>query len=284
MRIHRLAHCLFCLALLFALAPGCQFLHSYRPVTVLVRDAETKKPIADAEVHLSYPLTRDSLAPCNSSAKTGQDGLARLRAAPYGSFGLLMETNAPNHQSESEDVSAGAIQELSPAHLFEDVNRRPADFVVEMYAEPCFSVELIVPADYRGLIKTTTQIDENAPCPQGLRCFRYEVSPRSDVIAVNGPAILRRVSPSDYKARYAGGEPLSNKMDLVTVGFRWLKRDGNENYFVVGTQNEYDQFRRRLAPSQAGAEHAKNPYADDIPHARSGRRGHRSSSASDSSP
>jgi hypothetical protein len=281
MRVHRLVHCL---ALLFALVSGCQFLHSYRPVTVLVRDAETKKPIPDAEIHLSYPLTRDSLAPCDSSANTGPDGLARLRAAPYGHYGVLMETNASGYQVESQDVSADAIQEVSPAHLFEDVNRRPADFVVELYAEPRFAVELIVPAGYRGLIKTTLHIDENVPCPPGQRCFRYEVSPRSDVVAVKGPTILRRVSPSDFKARYAGGELLGEKMDLVTVGFRWLKRDGDDNYFVVGTRNEYDQFRRRLAPNEAGAKHAKSPYADETPHTRSGRRGRHSSSASDSPP
>ncbi|HEY7157480.1 MAG TPA: hypothetical protein VH575_26230 [Gemmataceae bacterium] len=273
MRVHRLARCLFCLALLFALAPGCQFLHSYRPVAVLVRDAETKKPIPDAEIHLSYPLTRDSLAPCDSSAKTGRDGLARLRAAPYGSYGVLMETNASGYQTESQDVSADAIQEVSPAHLFEDMNRRPADFVVEMYAEPRFAVELIVPAGYRGLIKTTLQIDENAACPPGQRCFRYEVSPRADVVAVKGPTILRRVSPSDYKARYAGGELLGEKMDLVTVGFRWLKRDGDDNYFVVGTRSEYDQFRRRLAPNEAGSGNGKEWYAEEIPNTRSGRRG-----------
>jgi hypothetical protein len=106
--------------------------------------------------------------------------------------------------------------------------------------------------------------------------------PPSNAVLVKGPAALRRVSPSDYQARYASGALLGTKMDLITVGFRWLKRDGNENYFVVGTRNEYDQFRRRLVPNEAGAKHAKNPYAEEIPHARSGRKGHRSTS--DSSP
>jgi hypothetical protein len=283
MSIRRLARCLFCLALLFTLAPGCQVLHSHRPVTVQVCDAETKKPIPNAEVHLSYPLTRDSLAPYNVSAKTGEDGLVRLRAAPYGPYGVLMETTAPGYQPQDLDVSAGAIQEVPPAHLFEDISRRPANFTVDMYAEPRFTVEVVVPDGFHGLIKAKIQIDENTSCPPGQRCFRYEVPP-SNTVLIKGPTILRRVSPSDYQARYAGGAPLGAKMDLVTVGFRWLKRDGNENYFVVGTQNEYDQFRRRLAPNEAGANHAKNPYADDMPHTRSGRRGHRSSSDADSSP
>jgi hypothetical protein len=256
-------------------------LHSYRPVTVLVRDAETKKPIPNAEVHLSYPLTRDSLAPCNSSATTVEDGLARLRAAPYGPYGVEMEMTAPGYQPEGQAVSAAAIQEVPPAHLFEKIEKRPANFVIEMYAEPRFAVELIVPVGFRGLIKAEIQIEEDASCPPGQRCFRYEV-PLSNTVLVKGPTVLRRVSPSDFQARYAGGDLLGTKMDLATVGFRWLKRDGDENYFVVGTQNEYDQFRRRLAPNDAGGKHAKNPSADGNPHAHSGRRGHRSSSSSDS--
>src|SRR5262249_17291380 len=163
------------------------------------------------------------------------------------------------------------------------VELRPANFVVEMYAEPRFAVELVVPVGFRGLIKADIQIDENAPCPPGQRCFRYEV-PSSNTVLIKGPTVLRRVSPSNYQARYPGGALLGTKMDLVTVGFRWLKRDGNENYFVVGTQSEYDQFRRRLAPNEAGAKHANSPYADETPHTRSGRRGRRSGSDTDSSP
>jgi hypothetical protein len=66
---------------------------------------------------------------------------------------------------------------------------------------------------------------------------------------------------------------MGEKMDLMTVGFRWLKRDGDDNYFVVGTRNEYDQFRRRLAPNEAGAGNGKEWYADEIPNTRSGRKG-----------
>ena len=50
------------LTLALALAPGCQALHPYRPVPVLVRDAETKEPIAGAQVRVSYPFTDPKLA------------------------------------------------------------------------------------------------------------------------------------------------------------------------------------------------------------------------------
>ena len=88
MRNLRLSRSPIFLLVLFAFASGCQVLYRYRPVPVLVCDAETKKPIADADVHLSYPLSRDSRAPFNSSERTGPDGVAHLRAVPYGDFGV----------------------------------------------------------------------------------------------------------------------------------------------------------------------------------------------------
>jgi hypothetical protein len=240
-----------------------------------VRDAETKKPIADAEVHFSYPLTRDSLAPYNSSSKTGPDGLARLRAAPYGPYGVLMETTSRGYQTENRDIASDDIRDIPPALPFQETEGRPVNFVVDMYAEPRFAVEFIVPPGFRGLIRAEIQIDDNAPLTPGMRCFRFEV-PRGGALVVKGPPVLRRVSPSEYRCRYAGGDFLPGKPDLVTVGFRWLKRDGAVNYFVVGTQSECDQARRRLAPNGAGAQTGGEWYDEDDKRFNSGKRTRRS--------
>ena len=239
----RLARCLLCLVFLLALIPGCQVLYRYRPVPVLVRDAETKKPIANAEVHLSYPLSRDSLAPFDSSERTGSDGVAHLRAAPYGDFGVRVEASAAGYMTDQKEVSTESIQRLEPAHPFEETTRREPQVVVEMYSEPRFAVELIVPPGYRGPIKVEIEPQEDVAVPAGQRCFRYEVV--DGFVRIKGPAlVLRRVYPSDYRARYADGTPLTGEMTLLKVGFRWLRGRDNEQYFVVGTQPEYDMQRR----------------------------------------
>jgi hypothetical protein len=235
------------LVCLLAFMAGCQVLYRYRPVPVLVRDAETKKPIADAEVHLSYPLSRDSLAPFDSSERTGPDGIAHLRAAPYGDFGVRLDASAPGYMAEQQNISTEKIQKIEPAHFFETAERRPPECVVEMYAEPRFTVELIVPAGYRGLIKAEVQIQDDIPVPPGQRCFRYEVA--DGFVQVKGPGVLRRIPPPEYHARYADGTPLANEMTLLKVGFRWLRGEGKEHYFVVGTQPEYD-MQRRYAPAE----------------------------------
>ena len=58
MRSHGRACYLLCLALLVINGSGCQTFLMQRPLAVQVRDAETKKPIAAAEVRVSYPHNR----------------------------------------------------------------------------------------------------------------------------------------------------------------------------------------------------------------------------------
>lgn len=239
-----------CLLLLLAFAPGCQVLYRYRPVPVLVRDAETKKPIANAELHLSYPLSRDSLAPFDCSERTEADGIAHLRAAPYGDFGVRIDAAAAGYQNEQVTLSTETIQNVEPAHPFEETQRRRPEMVVEMYADPHFTVELIVPTGYRGEIKAEVDLQNADTAATGQRNFRYEVV--DGFVRIKGPGILRRVSPWDYRARYTDGTPLTGEMTLLKAGFRWVRGKGRDQYFVVGTQPEYD-MQRRYAPDEPGA-------------------------------
>lgn len=242
----RLARCLLCPVFLLIVTSGCQVLYRYRPVPVLVRDAETKQPIANADVHLSYPLSRDSLAPYDSSERTDTDGVAHLRAAPYGDFGARIEATAANYLSDQMSISTDSIQRVEPIHLFEEGQRRKPEFVMELYHEPRFTVELIVPRSYRGLIKAEIEARDDMPVPRGQRCFRFEVV--DGFVRLKGPAVvLRRIYPSDYHARYDDGTPLSAETSLQKVGFRWLRGKDKEQYFVVGTQPEYDMQRRYAA-------------------------------------
>lgn len=255
MRNLRRTRCLLLLVCLLTGASGCQVLYRYRPIAVLVRNAETKQPIADAEVHLSYPLSRDSLAPFDSLQRTGSDGIAHLRAAPYGEYGARVEASAAGYLPEQQSMSKEMIQRIAPAHPFESVEQRVPEFVVEMYAEPRFTVELIVPTGYRGLIKAEVQVQDNVAPPSGQRCFRYEVVNGS--VQVKGPSVLRRISPPEFRARYADGTPLTDETTVFKVGFRWLRGQGQQHYYVVGTKSEYD-MQRRFAPDEdpAAARHS----------------------------
>jgi hypothetical protein len=253
MRNSRLARCLFCPVLLLAVVSGCQTFHVYRPVAVQVRDAETKQPIPGAEVRISYPLMQDSLTPPDSFGLTNGEGITRLRATPYGKAGITLKATAKGYLPEEQGVLVETIKEIKPAYLFESTDHRPVNFVLEAYAEPPFSVEFIVPTGYRGLVKAEVKIQEDAPLTPGQRCFSYPVSP-DGVVQVKGSAILRRIPALEYRAKYADGAPLKDETDATKVGFRWLNCEGNEQYFVVGTQSEYDNFRRHFIPKEGSDE------------------------------
>ena len=194
-------------------------------------------------MHLSYPLTPPSLAPYDSNGTTGSDGVAHLRGAPYGDVGVKMEANARGYLYEEKYVKVAEVEAIEPAHWFEDVDRRPACFVVEMYAEPHPTVELVVPKDYRGRIKAEFHIQEDALGQPGQRCFRYAV-PASGVVQVTGPPLLHRIYGPDFRARFADGEPLSGDVQGLDVGFWWLKCEGDCHYLLVGTRGQFDDFRR----------------------------------------
>jgi hypothetical protein len=249
-----------CAVFLIANISGCVVLQDYRPAAILVRDAESKKPIPAAEVRVSYPTFASSFAaPIEPSALTADDGIARLQAACYGD-GLTLTASAKGYLTENLDVAVSAVQKIERAHWFEAKDRRPPNFIVDLYCEPAFTVELIVPVGFRGVIKATVNLQTDAPSPAGQRSFAYPVSSLG-LVDVNGPLLLQRVLPQTYHAKYADGTPVGTEMDSLKVGFRWLKQSGKEYYFVVGTKYEFESFSRELlaeerataGPSRDGA-------------------------------
>jgi hypothetical protein len=245
MRRHLFARCLIYLALLLCSAPGCQALQSYRPVSVLARDAETGKPIAGAEVRISYPYSQPSCAPWDSVGPTGADGIAHLRAAPYGDFDLALAATATGYLEEQKTIPVKTVEAIEPAHLFETVEKRPVGFILELYtAQPPPSVELIVPTGYRGVVEVEVEAREDVPCPPGQRCFRYEV-PASGIVHLTGPVLLRHVWYTDYSAKYTDGTPLPGDARDEAIGFWFLQTGGRSQSFFVGTRREYENRTKR---------------------------------------
>jgi hypothetical protein len=250
----RLPRRLLYLAVLVHITSGCQALQADRPVPVLVRDAETKKPIPAAEVYLCNYVADDAVLYCSSSRITKEDGIARLRIGSIGKEGIQLQAVASGYMPSEVDVKAGDVERIEPAHLLELTDERPPCFVVEVYSEPPFTVELVVPAGYRGLVKAEVQAEEKAfPGPPGQRCLHFVVEESGDV-QVRGPSCLRRIAGMDFHASYSDGTPLREEREAQKVGFRWVKTEGKVHYFVVGTQAEYEALCARLVPQVAKVE------------------------------
>ena len=243
MRNVRLGRCPGYLCFLLAIASGCQAFHQYRPVVVLARDAETKQPIQGAEVFISYPLTPSSCAPWNSSGATGADGIVRLRAAPNEEGGIRIEGTAPGYLSEAKELPDEVVKKLKPARLFVAEDARPVSFALELYAEPRPIVELVVPTGYQGMVKVEVQVQEDAVCPPGQRCFTCVVPP-SGVVQVTGPPLLRHIWRLDFRAKYADGTALPQDAKDAELGFWWFKQEGNYDCFMVGSRRQFDNLCR----------------------------------------
>lgn len=247
MRYLWLALRLLCLLFPICLAPGCQTLHSEHTLAVQVLDAETKKPITTAEVYLCERLKPDEVAPCYSSGFTQTDGIARLRTEPGGEHGFQVQAVAQGYLSETRDVAADVLKKIEALSASEAAKPRPPDVTVEIYSAPNFSVELVLPPGYRGLVKAVIEVQNNPSLAKGQRCFRFPVSASGDVL-VKGPSLLGRVAAQQFRARLGDGPLLGTTMDAEKVGFRWVKGAGNTHVFVVGNQVDYEALHRQIAP------------------------------------
>jgi hypothetical protein len=236
---HGLARSMTFPVLLLALASGCQAFHSYRPVSIEARDAETGQPIPDAHVRITYPFTDSTFAPSEAVGLTAANGIVRLKAAPTGEIGVYVTGTANGYMQEEKNLSVAEVKSISPAGLFEKVDKRPVNVVLAMYAAPSPKVELVVPPGFRGMIKAEVDVRGDAPRVPGQRLFRFEV-PDSGSVHLVGPPLLGRVTPITYSAKFADDSPLSVGASKSEIGFWWLKRQGGAEVFFVGTKSEYE--------------------------------------------
>ncbi|WP_020468615.1 carboxypeptidase-like regulatory domain-containing protein [Zavarzinella formosa] len=259
--MRRLIVVLSCVTLL-PLTTGCQSTYRTRPVEVMVRDAESHQPIANAEVQMVHHHTASDSA----TATTGNTGVALVEFVPNGSEPAMISITAKGYQNEFKVVSDSDIIKISPKPFFGGADAHPADFVLDVYPDPPFDVMIVLTTGFRGLLKADVSLRDN-PVESGQRTYPFYAD-RNGEVKINGPKILDRVAIVNYRARYEGGDQTLGEMDEKTVGIRWLKKDGTKEIFVVGTQTEFEQFRKELVPQQN-----MNPGPSDAPKKGGGRGG-----------
>ena len=223
-------------AAILAVVPGCVTFTGDRPVTILVRDAETQRPIANADVTISCPLVRSITGPTVAHTVTPVDGLARLHAAPNIDSVTMLQTSAAGYLAESRELGSEEIAAVELPGWFERFDRRPPNFVVELYAAPRPQIELAVPVSFRGPIRL--RLDINSPTTAGQRSFNFPVAV-DGLAVVSGPPILRLANPSDYNARFTDGAALVRNAKEGAVGFWWLRKDNEGDVFFIGTEAEF---------------------------------------------
>lgn len=248
------------------LGSGCQVILPSRPVTIQVRDAETQQPIAHAHIELNrmgtHALDRGS---------SGDDGIARLIDDTGSKDPIGVEVTAPGYLLEQTFLPAHAVEAIPPAPRLGKDTARPVALVVDLYAEPRPSIELVVPGGYRGIVKACVHIPRDVPCPRGQRHFTFPVNGNGEA-DVTGPSLLERAQPADFRFRFDDGTPLTWHAQQSEIGFWWLRREGEMNFYYVGDKGEYTTIRR--AEENATSEPASAPHGNGGSHHGLGGRHH----------
>jgi hypothetical protein len=257
-------------AVMLSCASGCQLVQPYRPVSVAVVDAETKRPIPGASVEVTAQEHRDS------TEKSGPNGIARVQAAAYRDSGSSVEVHAAGYFEEQQYLALETIKTIEPPGWFERMDRRPPNLTIELYAEPRPKIVLVVPANYHGVVKAGVEIHDDVSSP-GQRDFRCEVSPTGEVIIV-GSGVLKHIGVPDFSFVLADGTPISRNATETEIGYWWEKYEGGQQWFFVGNKAEYAEFRADEKKRDLALGRSNN--GNDKGGGRGGRRGGRRGSQS----
>jgi hypothetical protein len=230
-------------------APGCALLHDYRQTTILVRDGETKDPIAGAQVDVKYSIMFNLFGPWDECGHTGLEGTARLPVAA-GEIRPCLRVSAGGYLDgqtviPDEDLPArGSWWSRPPA-------KPPV--IVDLYRGPAPTVELVFPNKFRGLVVVEFQpgVEDGRP---GERSFSVRV-PQSGLVEVRGPPVLQATHGDfgfQFAARFEDGSTLGNQ-------FRWLTVTGDRWFYAVGSDADVAAARniidKRLGPNISSHDH-----------------------------
>jgi hypothetical protein len=172
----------------------------------------------------------DFFAPFADYGHSGKDGVAHLLVAPYKEI-LSMSTTADGYADQHQWVPTDKIRQVS----FWTANPQPT-FVIELFAEPSLTVELIVPNEFRGLITLERQTTDSSPWVRGQRRLSAKV-PATGVVTLDGPLQLLD-GFLNVEARFADGTALKNYPSDDEVGLLYLTTSEVCRYYLVGTLHD----------------------------------------------
>lgn len=248
---------------------GCHTLQPSTPLAVHVHDAETHVPVPGATVRLwrfgPHADERDQ------GITTGADGVAQAHLAPPDEGGVMVEVSAPGYLPAQAALPHDVAAALASAKPLQPYKGPPLNVTMEMFAGPRPVVELIVPVGFRGMVKAEIRVQTEGPWPPGQRTFTYKV-PRDGVVRVDGPAVFGQSAGPDIIAKYADGTVLPKDAKNSETAFRWVRRDGTDTYFAVGSLGDADVVRRSLGNLNDSGLQAKDS-SDNRPSGGGGRRG-----------
>jgi hypothetical protein len=236
---------------------GCSC-YLVRPVTFTIKDAETGRPIEGANVDVSYLVMMDfgllfaSWGP--RQGVTDRDGKLTLVVDPWHS-GACIGVKADGYQDAG--YSWGSQAKYLKSRKWPKWGN---DCIVEMYAEPKATLELVFRKSHRGVVLVKFAGTATPPTPPGLRHFSYPVPP-TGIVEIKESGLFERPEMTDrIKAWYENGqslpivgryvEPSAKNLTDDAIALRQIAvfSDFHTWAYVLGTKAEASAIEKRLWP------------------------------------
>lgn len=215
-------------AILFVVATcstGCGIFHKYRPLHVVVRDAETKQPLAKVEVTGLYLTMLDIFGPTAPRGTTDRNGAVTLQIGPR-PFSLFI--------SEDGYLYTQAVGVASD-HL-----------VIDLKPESRPTFVLITPNRYRGLITVKYEPSETIKVEPTKRTYEIPVSDDGQAVVRLPAALCRTAAGRWVTAREINGKRVRRNCNINTgeIGLWPLRKTDETEMYLVGDGEEWEKVRR----------------------------------------
>ncbi|MEO2091893.1 MAG: hypothetical protein ABGY75_20770 [Gemmataceae bacterium] len=225
---------------------GCGLFHEYRPMRVLVRDAETKQPLPGAEIEGMNMVMLDVFGPSSPHGTTDASGVATLKIGPERGFDLRVDE--PGYEMTDHREESSYFNTLPKRGGPGDDPKR-IDVVMDLPRRHGTTVVVVVPDGYRGLVRVKFEPTDDPPDP--TKHVYTAVADASGRAVVRVPEIsLSR----DIAARYRNGKKVpwdANSPNSDRVAIRHLADTLDTSLYLIGTgpeAEEHDQQIRKQKP------------------------------------
>ena len=228
---------------------GCIYIsqHTYEPLSVLVVDAESERPIRNAMIALRYMRPPGIVLnhPEDTSGFTGDDGKAVIQVAnpKYGSFWEIGADGYLSHRGYT-DTRTRIPEEF--------VGNGAVEAVITLYARPPPTLTVIIPDGYRGPLGIRVH-PMNASEP-GRRDFIFMASTVGLVEIDASPLLLRTSAIGRFAARYTDGQAIPRVSQLgvykrsdEVIAIRSVANPPGGHIYVIGTVANQNAMKRSLS-------------------------------------
>ncbi|OWK36529.1 hypothetical protein [Fimbriiglobus ruber] len=216
---------------------------------LLVRDAETKRPVAGVEVEGHLLKFMDLAPPKQPKGATDADGIATLWVCQE--RWLNVNTYYDGFVQADQPIQYNPKDFERLPKRGEPTAAGRIDHIVELKPHPSPTFVLIVPEGYRGMLRVRFEVDDNVAVAR-QRFYPVPVD-KSGLAVVRYPkAICGQGGKRNILVRTVNGKrvPEGYTREAEEIGLRWVHNTEDTELYLIGTGPECEALKDRIYPKK----------------------------------